>query len=49
MIGLESLMAISFLRRAVSWPELVGVLAVAFPLYVHHFWWHFHLGQKSGE
>jgi dolichyl-phosphate-mannose--protein O-mannosyl transferase len=49
MIGLESLMAISFLRRAVSWPELLGVLATAFPLYVHHFWWHFHLGQKSGE
>ena len=48
MIALESLMAVFYLRRSVSLPELAGVLAVAFPLYVHHFWWHFALGQKSG-
>jgi hypothetical protein len=48
MIALESLLAVFFLRRSVSLPELGGVLAVAAPLYVHHFWWHFWLGVKTG-
>ena len=48
MIALESLMGLWFLRRSVSLVELFGILGVAFPLYVHHFWWHFKLGVKSG-
>ena len=49
MIGLESLMGLFFLRRAVPWLDLLRVALVAVCTYAHWFWWHFHIGVKTGE
>lgn len=49
MIAIESFMALFFLRRAAPWADLLRVAAVAFALYSHWFYWHFQLGQKTGE
>ena len=49
MIAVESFLALFFLRRAAPWADLLRVAAVAFALYSHWFYWHFQLGQKSGE
>jgi hypothetical protein len=48
MIALESVMGLWFLRRAVPWPDLLRIAGVALLTYAHWFWWHFHLGVKTG-
>lgn len=48
MVGLESFMAIFFLRRAVSWADLIRVGVTTVCTYAHWFWWHFRVGIKTG-
>jgi hypothetical protein len=48
MIALESVMGLWFLRRAVPWSDLLRIAFVALLTYAHWFWWHFHLGVKTG-